>query len=175
MNITLEKMIDFLLGIGMFEPLSVEELSEVLTIIDIQPYREGQEVFSEGDVGDAWYVVYSGAVSVRTHKPFQMDRSVAVLEKGCIFGEMAILDEGARSATVIAQEESLLFRFPRTRFERLLEQSKIGAYKLVYGMACVLVERQREVNQILAEYKEHEAQQIDDFPPDDYTAECDEE
>ena len=175
MNITLEKMIDFLLGIGMFEPLSVEELSEVLTIIDIQPYREGQVVFSEGDIGDAWYVVYTGSVSVRTHKPFQADRSVAVLGRGCIFGEMAILDEGARSASVVAHEQCLLFRFPRTRFERLLEQSKIGAYKLVYGMACVLVERQREINQILAEYKEQEAQNLDHFPDDDFTVECDEE
>lgn len=178
MSITLEKVINFLLNISMFEPLSVEELSEVVSIMDIKQYHSEQLIFSEGEVGDAWYVIYDGQVSVNTHKPFQQERTVAVLSKQSIFGEMAILDEGPRSASVVASTDSILLRFPRARFERLLEESKIGAYKLVYGMASVLAERQREINRTLADFREQEAQEEEKLflsEDDDFTVEIDEE
>ena len=145
-DLTLERIINFLLEVDMFASLSISELSEIVSIMDIQKYKEGDIIFVEGDIGDAWYTIFNGRVSVEKHTPFSSDSSVASLGKSTCFGEMAILDDAPRSATITVQEETLLFRFSRTKFERLLDDGRLGAYKLVYGMACVLAQRQRQLN-----------------------------
>ena len=150
-DLTLEKIITFLLEVDMFASLSVSELSEIVSIMDIQQYKVGEVIFVEGDIGDAWYTIFKGRVSVEKHTPFSADSSMASLGTSTCFGEMAILDDAPRSATITVQEETLLFRFSRTKFERLLDDGSLGAYKLVYGMACVLAQRQRQLNIRIAE------------------------
>jgi CRP-like cAMP-binding protein len=151
LNLTLEKLIGFLLEVEMFASLDVAELSEIVSIMDIQTYKSNDIVFSEGDIGDAWYTIYSGVVSVERNKPFHDMSSVAEFGPACCFGEMAILDDAPRSATITVCEPTILFRFSRTKFERLLDSKSLGAYKLVYGMACVLAQRQRRLNNRISE------------------------
>ena len=150
-NLTLEKIISFLLEVEMFAPLDVSELSEIVSIMDIQTYEEGEVVFQEGDIGDAWYTIFEGLVAVETKQPFQDTTSVAELSSSSCFGEMAILDDAPRSATITVSQSTILFRFSRTKFERLLDNKSLGAYKLVYGMACVLAQRQRRLNNRISE------------------------
>jgi len=161
MNLTLESIIEFLLDVEMFSSLSVAELSEMVSIMDIQQFQVGEHVFSEGDIGDGWYVLNKGLVTVQKRTPFHPDQSVAELGKGCCFGEMALLDDAPRSATVTVLEPVLAFRFSRRRFLRLLHENSIGAYKLVYGMACILAERQRRLNRQFTELQ-REIEAIDD-------------
>ena len=68
-----------------------------------------------------------------------------------IFGEMAVLDGSARSATVTARGETTLFKFPRADFQDLVEGGSLAAYKLVYAMARVLCQRQRAITQQLSD------------------------
>ena len=119
--------------------------------MDIQKFQANEIIFVEGDIGDGWYVLFDGRIQVSKHLPFQKDKRVAVLEKRACFGEMSILDSSPRSATIKAKEQCIVFRFPRRKFERLLEEGKLGAYKLVYGMACTLARRQRQLNIRIAE------------------------
>jgi len=150
-NLTLEKIITFLLEVEMFASLDITELSEIVSIMDIQNYAVGEVVFSEGDIGDAWYTIFSGTVVVERTNPFYDVGAVAELDVACSFGEMAILDDAPRSATITIAEPTLLFRFSRTKFERLLDNKSLGAYKLVYGMACTLAQRQRRLNNRISE------------------------
>ena len=150
-NLTLEGIIQFLLDVEMFAPLDVVELSEILSIMDIQQFKKGANIFVEGDIGDGWYVIYQGKAMVMKRAPFAVDHSVAELTASSCFGEMAILDESPRSATISCTEDMIAFRFSRRQFERLLDQDSIGAYKLVHGMACALAERQRVLNQKITE------------------------
>ena len=152
-NLSLESIITFLLDIEMFSPLDVAELSEVVSIMDIQNFYNGQRVFEEGDIGDGWHVIYSGKVVVEKRTPFHPDQAVAELGPGVCFGEMAILDDAPRSATVVAIEKTTVFRFSRRRFEKLLSDGSVGAYKLVYGIACTLAERQRLLNKKFTELR----------------------
>lgn len=150
-NLTLAKIIEFLMEVDMFASLDVSELSEIVSIMDIQSYEKGEVIFSEGDIGDAWYTIYSGSVAVERKNPFHDISSVADLCASSCFGEMAILDDAPRSATILASESTLLFRFSRSKFERLLDKKSLGAYKLVYGMACILAQRQRRLNNKISE------------------------
>ena len=66
-SINLETVVRFLLETELFSHLTTSELSEMTTILEIQRYSKGETIFQEGDIGDAWYVLYEGSVSVRKH------------------------------------------------------------------------------------------------------------
>ncbi len=157
--INLEGVTSFLLETEIFSLLTPVELSEVTTILEFQRFAKGEVVFSEGDIGDAWYVLYDGTLSVSKHVPFQKDSNVARLKAPAVFGEMAILSSVPRSATLIAQDNVVVMRFARRKFERLLEEGRLGAYKLALGMGTVLSDRHRRLTAQVARL----TQQVDEL------------
>jgi CRP/FNR family transcriptional regulator, cyclic AMP receptor protein len=149
-TISLEGVVSFLVSTPLFDGLDSAERADVVRIMEITRLREGDIVFREGDAGDAWYVISEG--TARVVKDVEgSSREIAVLGRGECFGEMAILDGSTRSATVEAANDLTLFRFRRARFDDLLDQGSLGAYKLVLAMARVLSQRQRELTRQLAE------------------------
>ncbi len=133
--ISLGAVIDFLVASPLFRDLDAEERADVVRIMEIQRLQKGEEVFHEGDAGDSWYVIYEGQVEVTTASSSGDERPLSVLDMGSGFGEMAMLDGSPRSATVRATGPLTLFRFRRPRFEELLGDGSLGAYKLVLAMA----------------------------------------
>jgi glutaminase len=91
--------------------LTREELALVEDAVELVQVSEGEVVFREGDHADAIYFVLSGLVSVRLLLVGKdRDRRLATLGPGVAVGEMAFLDEGERSADVVAERDSLLAR-----------------------------------------------------------------
>jgi len=91
--------------------LTPEELALVEAVVEVLEVTEGDVVFREGDHADAIYFVLSGLVSVRLPlAETGRDRRLATLGAGVAVGEMAFLDEGARSADVVADCDSKLAR-----------------------------------------------------------------
>jgi CRP/FNR family cyclic AMP-dependent transcriptional regulator len=123
----------------------------------VRRLTDGEVIFKEGEPGDAWYVIFEGQARVlkgADHGAWQ----VRLMERGECFGEIALLDGQPRSATVLAAGTLTVFRFSRPRFEDLLEQGSLGAYKLVLAMARMLSQRHRELTQRLSEL-------VSDDPP----------
>jgi len=149
--ISLDAVIGFLVTSPMFAALDPEERAEVVRIMEIQRLQQGEEVFHQGDAGDAWYVVFEGQVEVTTASPSGGERQVAVLEVGAGFGEMALLDGAPRSATVRAASAATLFRFRRQPFQELLDEANLGAYKLILAMAREMSPRLRRMTAQVAE------------------------
>ena len=148
--ITLEEIIDFLLGASMFGDLDPTELAEVVQIMQVQRMRADQYVFRQGDAGDAWYVLYDGEAEVVKESELGSNH-IADLGPASCLGEMAVLDGSSRSATVRTVTECTAFRFPRAAFQELLNQNNLAAYKLVYQMALVLAARQRNTTTRVAD------------------------
>ena len=151
MSITAETLVEFLLTTTIFRNLTPAELTQVASILQVMEVPGGKCIFEEGEEGDAWYVVYQGEVVVTKKMPLGPSHDIAHLVKGDCFGEMAILDDSPRGAGVSTTLTSILLRFPRGAFEALLESGKLSAYKLVWEMAKVLCQRQRELTQVLAD------------------------
>lgn len=158
-SISLENVVGFLVSTPLFSGLDPAERADVVRIMEVKRLREGEAVFQEGDPGDAWYVISEGTAVVLKEGE-GTTREIARLNRGECFGEMAILDGSARSATVKAAADLTLFRFRRARFEDLLDQGSLGAYKLVVSMARVLSHRQRELTKQIADLLEKKVDRV---------------
>jgi CRP/FNR family transcriptional regulator, cyclic AMP receptor protein len=133
--ISLDAVLGFLVATPFFGELDAFERAEVVRIMEVQRLTDGEEVFHEGDAGNSWYVIFEGQVAVARAGPSGTERQIAALDAGACFGEMAILDGAPRSATVRAVGAVTIFRFRRLRFDELLRDASLGAYKLVAAMA----------------------------------------
>jgi len=141
-KVTRERLITFLIETPMFENLEPSEIMEIIHIVDMEQYQAGDIVFREGDAGDAWFVLYKGAVDVLKHGATG-EKKITELGPQACFGEISILDGSPRSATIRVSEDSVVFRVPREAFAELLDNDHLVAYKLLHHMAILLAERQR--------------------------------
>lgn len=83
-------------------------------------FAAGERIFDQGDTGDAAFVVHTGRVALFQHNDGHR-MEIGTIGPGEIFGEMAVLDGGRRSATAMAAEDCVLARVPLATFQRKLE------------------------------------------------------
>ncbi len=107
---------------------------------ELQALPAGKILFNEGDHGNLMYVIMSGAVTITVH-----NKVVATVEANSIVGEMGLIDEGARSATVTAQRDCMLLPIGRERFNKLIQQTPDFALHIM----GVMSERLRKANEKL--------------------------
>jgi sulfate permease, SulP family len=136
--------------IDLFQGLEEDERSLVASIMSQHSYATGETVFSEGEEGDALFIIVRGAASVRIALPVG-DRRLVTFAPGTVFGEMALLDRQKRSATIRADEELLCYALSRARFDQLaLDQPKI-AMMLMANIAREMSHRLRTINRAHAD------------------------
>jgi CRP-like cAMP-binding protein len=111
----MEKVL-LLKGIPLFSRMSAEQLLPVAEIVNEVSYGSGEVIFHEGDPGDELYLVMSGSVEVLRH-----EKQLAVLGANECFGDMAMLDQEVRSATIRVVEPVSLLAIAREDFLDLLD------------------------------------------------------
>jgi hypothetical protein len=92
-------------------------LSSIAPIMKEVTYSDGQEIFAKGDLGDSMYIIYTGQVGI-----YDGPKQLALFDKGEIFGELALLDTEPRSATTVAETDTLVFRIDQEDFFELMEE-----------------------------------------------------
>ena len=97
-------------------------------------FDNGQVLFHEGDDGDDMYIIQSGRVAIKK-KVKDSDTTLAVLEKGDFFGEMAILERMPRSATAEVVEPASAVALLATDVQRLVRRSPDLALNLLASLA----------------------------------------
>jgi len=136
-----------LLGrVPLFSELSDQDLEQIASVAVPRSYPKGVRVFHEGDHSDACYIVRSGDLRVTREHPDGRAIALATMGPGDIFGELAMLDGEARSASVEALSECELLALPATDVRRLLQASSEITVKLVVA----LTRRLREANERIA-------------------------
>ncbi len=126
-----------------------EQLKRLEAVIQEQRFSKGDVIFSEGDIGDAFYIIFAGQVSICVNSVDEKKRlkTIAVREEGDLFGEMSLFKENeVRSATVIAENNCTIFRMSKEDFLRLLDIDNILAKDLLSVIVGVLSNRLREMD-----------------------------
>ena len=104
----------------LFEFLDPPGRKRMLDISQRLAFAANDVVVKEGDPGDSFYVITKGSVAV-TVDDFGTQRQVAVLGRGSFFGEMAVITNQPRSATVTAVADLEVFRFDKAPVELILK------------------------------------------------------
>ena len=122
--------------VAIFSGMPQDKLLSTLAIGEVQPFKCGDALFHENDLGDSFYVVIVGAVDIqkmRDEKPVVM----ATLGLGECFGEMALVRDDVRSATVVAQADCVTICFRRDK----IEANPVIATIIYKNIAAILARR----------------------------------
>lgn len=112
-----------------FQALKLSELDELIGHLRMIRVQKDYEIIRQGEPGDAFYLIASGRVSVWVKKGFKKVK-VAVLGPDEFFGEMALLSNEPRSATVVAEDVTELFVLQRYDFEKILMKNPAIAQEI---------------------------------------------
>lgn len=115
----------------------------------IQNFREGERIFSEGDVGREMFVVLSGRVRIFRQSVGGEQQVLAQLEPGEMFGEMALVAEGRRFASAEAlTADTRLVCIDQARFVYLVSQQPAFALSVIRMLAERLAGQQSVVDRV---------------------------
>lgn len=131
MSVSLERVTDFLATVPLFRELSRPAVRAFAELTREQRFAKGSLIVSEGDPGDALYVVRSGEVKVVLIGEDGREVILNVLGVGDHFGELSLIDGRPRSAHVVATSVSSLLVLRRPDFRRQVEMSPSVAWELM--------------------------------------------
>ena len=138
--------LDVLRRIPLFAHLTYKEQAAVLAVAELRTYAAGDEIVVEGEPGGDLYLLLRGRVSV-----YKGDAPVATLLTGSHFGEMGLVDDARRSATVRALASTRVMIIRKTELINLMRREPVLAVKLLWAFVQVLSQRLRQTNTELSE------------------------
>lgn len=112
--------VEFLKHVRLFEDLDRKSLDSIANSAVEQSYQPGQEIVRQGDTGVGAFIIRSGRAEVIQEHGGKTER-LGELKAGDVLGEMALLDEFPRSATVRAIEPTTCLGIQRWHFKGILE------------------------------------------------------
>jgi len=117
----------FLKKAPIFEHVETGELQAVAHIVEEVRYTQGEIIVKEGDIGDSMFIIKEGTVSVTRQPAGKPAITLAKMDTGECFGDMAVFDAEVRSATVVALCDCTMLRISRDDLlEVLLEYPNIS-------------------------------------------------
>jgi CRP/FNR family cyclic AMP-dependent transcriptional regulator len=135
-------------SVDLFEGLAVDEIEEVAHICSEQRFSKGQLITREGEQGDELYIITEGFVEVLLgEKPSSSAIVVVSLGSGQVIGEMALLDQGPRSASLRATSEPTILQvIQRNQFDKLCQENTHIGYIVMRNLAADLSFKLRHRN-----------------------------
>lgn len=144
----------------LFKDLTTKELRFVEQIVHERHYRKGEFVFQQGEVGVGMYIIAKGSVDISLFDshPLVGDQAkqvfVTKLEAGDFFGELSLVEEnGRRSASAVASEDSVLIGFFKPDLLEILERSPATGIKIIFRLSEVLGRRLKETTDKIKQLK----------------------
>lgn len=137
----------FLRQVPIFSPLEPKHLAALAEIAHRRHYRKGQTIFYLGDPGNAMYLLIKGSVMMTLPSEDGSEVIVAAVRPGDQFGELAVLDGGARYVTAVAAEPTEVLAIYRDNLLAFLRAHADAALAIALGLCA----RLRHVTDLLAD------------------------
>jgi CRP/FNR family cyclic AMP-dependent transcriptional regulator len=122
--------VEALRRVPLFADLNKRELRQIARLFKARHFSEGETVVQEGSGGSAFYVIDSGEATV-----FVGGKEYTTLKPGDFFGEIALIDEGTRMATITASSDLACYGLTFWDFRPLVEENGVIGWKLLQAMA----------------------------------------
>ena|ERR1700677_466626 len=133
-------------GMNLFTEFTPDEMQAFLELIDPLTVKAGDTIVKQDEHGDCMFILIEGKASV-IHRKEGKQFELATLCAGDFFGELALVDEGPRSADVEAIEDCKLLQISQSVIRALAGVYPSAAFKLLVAVGRVLVARLRGGNQ----------------------------
>jgi CRP-like cAMP-binding protein len=139
--------VDLLQRVPLFRTLGFAETMALSGICKIEEKRDGEVILHQDSLGQALYILKQGAAVVRRRDPASgVEKELATLAPGELFGEMSLIDDQMVSADVVAKGKVELLVIPRRDFEHLLAANDKLAVKVYRCFCAALSDRLRRAN-----------------------------
>jgi len=125
------KKADFLATVNLFSHLKKEELHRLANQSRYCSFKFGDEIIREGERDDRLFILISGKVNVFKSYGTKKEKRLRTLEPPAYFGEIALIDDLQRSATVVALRDTKTLCLNKLNLDREIERSPIIAKKLL--------------------------------------------
>lgn len=122
--------VEALARVPLFEDLNRREVKQIARLFKERRFSEGETVVKEGSGGAAFFVIDSGEATVSVG-----GEKRSTLKPGDYFGEIALIDEGARSATITASTDLVCYGLTFWDFRPLVQQNGAIGWKLLQSLA----------------------------------------
>jgi putative ABC transport system ATP-binding protein len=116
-----EKICEFLRKMEFFSDLTPRTLTDVASMIELKPFDYGESIVLEGEEGNEFFMIESGQVKVTTKATG--DKVLRLLNSGDYFGEVALITNQPRNATVIATQPTNCYVLDRQAFRKVIDAS----------------------------------------------------
>jgi CRP/FNR family cyclic AMP-dependent transcriptional regulator len=135
--------LEVLKRVRLFADLEPSEVAEIARLFKERTFRQGEIVIKEGSGGAAFYVIESGEAVVTIG-----GEERARLKAGDYFGEIALIDEGARIATITAATDLACYGLTLWEFRPIVEENGVIGWKLMQTLAKELREAEQTLRSL---------------------------
>ena len=125
---------ELLKNVPLFQLLDDNERTELAAQLDVVKFVAGQDIFHYGEPGDSIYVISSGEVEVYTKNDTGERIVLEIAGRGDFFGELSLLDNGTRSASVVAVKDTETLRLDRGDLQAFLRLCPHAAMDMLAAM-----------------------------------------
>ena len=139
--------LQFLRQVSLFRSLTDKALLDLAAITVENSVPAKTTVFKEGDAGDALYIVKAGKINITKRNSDGVESVLATLGKQAVIGDMAVIDDQPRSASVVTVQDCVFFIITKSDFKNLLGTIPEIAFQILKMMT----ERLRNTNAHLKE------------------------
>jgi len=141
---------DFIAGLlkrlNLFSDLEAPALLKLSSLFREKVFKVGEIIFDEDSIGNSMMIITSGEVRVSQRSDPDSEEALIVLKKGDLFGEMGLLEDLPRSATIIAHTNVVMLEIAREDFLSFLQKESDAGVKILLKLSKILSSRLRETD-----------------------------
>ena len=141
-----EFVLSILKDLDIFSGIDSYALGELSALFREKIFHQGETIFEEDSIGNSMMIITSGEVRVSQTSDSNMEEALIILRAGDIFGEMALIDDLPRSATIIAHTDVIIFEISRSSFLNYIKNDCKNGIVMLLKLAKILSVRLRETD-----------------------------